>query len=102
LKKLDVKKCRDGKPRNMAPPGQKPSKTAGDMNKRELNDLFNSKVEKVIPVERRMPGYPGLKHKANLVKVEDGKYYLIEKGKSYAVNGRYKLIISDANNMAKS
>jgi hypothetical protein len=50
-------------------------------------------------MRRPMEGVPLAKHEAVLVKLENGKYFVIEKGGTYAIDGSNKAIIKSANNL---
>lgn len=103
---LNVKQIRKvhGFARNQAPPGTAPNKLAGDLDNKGLQQLFDSEVVTVTPIERKLaaPGgkvasLAGIDHKAVLVRTKDGGLWVIESGENY---GKYSdTIIKNANNL---
>eukprot|EP00347_Sterkiella_histriomuscorum_P017900 403347552 len=103
---MNVENYKNG-PSQMPASGQIPDNLTPDLNKKELTTLYNSDVKSITPIERPMDievkGFkveiPVFKHKATLIELQNGEYYCIEKGGSYAPRGSNKGIIKNANNL---
>ena len=70
-----------------------------------MNKLFNQKVVEIAPLERPLALDPdksgkissatGLGHKGVMLKLQDGRYFVVESGKNYAIDKGAS--IKDAN-----